>query len=148
MDKRTPQVWAWVVVSGAFLLVIDLFLDWQKTTVNVAGVLTVNATSSAWGYGWGIAAGVLAIAVIVTVLARRAAWTLGLSFAMLVATAFAAFLGATNVFVPSVGVTVDTTLWPAWVGVGLAALTTAAAIVPFRGRLAAPPRGLKPHATA
>jgi hypothetical protein len=148
MDKHAPQTRAfYVVVGGAFLVVLDLFLDWQKASVSVAGVVNIHTASSGWA-GWGFVVGILAIVVIVAALTRHVAWTLGLAIAMLIATALAAFIGETNVSTPGVGVAVETTLWPAWVGVGLAAVTTAAALVPFLPRLAEPPRGLTPHGTA
>ena len=129
MNTRAPNVWAWVVASGAFLLVMDLFFDWFKATVDVSGLITVQTTSSGWGYSWGIVAGVLALAVIVTVLTQQAAWTLACSFAMLVATGIAAFFGEANISIPAVTVNVATTQWAAWLGFGLAALTAAAAMV-------------------
>ena len=150
MNSRAPQAWAvWIFVSGAFLLLIDLFFDWQKTTVTAADVVTV-ASSSGWSWGsWGVVVGILAIAVIVAALTRRAALTLGLALAMLVATAFSAFLGEASVSVsPLVGVSVETTMWPAWVGFALAAITAAAAIVPFLPPLSAPPPRVTPHGTA
>ena len=149
MKKHAPEVWArYVVIVGAFLFVLDLFLDWQKADIDVAGVVSVHAASSGWA-GWGVVAGILAIAVIVAAVTRRAAWTLGLAAAMLVATALLAFTGDADVATGVVGVAVDTTLWPAWVGLVLAAVTTAAAAVPFVPALAAtPPRGLTPHGTA
>jgi hypothetical protein len=148
MNKHAPQTWAaYVVVGGAFLLVLDLFLHWQKASVGVGSVVSIHTASSAWA-GWGFVVGILAIAVISATLTRRVAWTLGLAMAMLVATALAAFTGEANVSTQGVGVAVQTTtLWPAWVGLGLAAVTTAAALVPLLPALAAPPRGLKPHGT-
>src|SRR5512133_717651 len=86
MNMRAPFAWAWVVAAGAFLLVIDLFFDWFKVTVDVAGAVTVETTASGWVYRWGIVAGVRAVLVIGSVLTQRAAWTLGCSFAMLIAT--------------------------------------------------------------
>lgn len=147
MNTRAPNVWAWVVASSAFLLVIDLFFDWFKATVDVAGVVTVQTTSSGWGYSWGIVAGILALAVIVTVLTRHAAWTLACSFAMLIATGIAVFFGEANVSTPAARVSVETTQWAAWLGFGLAALAAAAAMVPFLTALSATPRGLEPHGT-
>lgn len=148
MNMRAPNVWwAWVVACGALLLVIDLFFDWFETSVNVAGVVVVNTTSSGWGYSWGIVAGVLALAVIGTVLARHAVWTLVCSFAMLIATGITVFVGDANVSLPAAGVSVDTTRWAGWVGFGLAAVTAAAAMVPFLKALSATPRGLEPHGT-
>jgi hypothetical protein len=148
MNTRVPNVWAWVVACGALLLVIDLFFDWFETTVNVAGVVVVQTTSSGWGYNWGIVAGALAVAVIVSVLTRHAVWTLACSFAMLIATGAAAFLGDANVSLPAAGVSVDTTQWAAWLGFGLAAVTACAALVPFLKAISATPRGLEPHGTA
>lgn len=148
MKKHAPEVWArYVVVVGAFLFVLVLFLDWQKADVEVARVVSIHATSSGWA-GWGFVAGILAIAVIATAATRRAAWTLGLAAAMLVATVLTAFTGDADVSTPNVGVAVDKTLWPAWVGLVLAAVTTAAAAVPFLPSLGTSPRGLTPHGTA
>jgi hypothetical protein len=148
MNARAPNVWAWVVASGAFLLVIDLFFDWFKATVDVSGVMTVQTTSSGWSYSWGIVAGVLALAVIVTTLTQHAVWTLACSFAMLIATGIAVFFGEANVSIPAVAIDVATTQWAAWLGFGLAALTAAAAMVPFLKALSGMPRGLEPHGTA
>jgi hypothetical protein len=147
MNTRAPFAWSWVVASGAFLLVIDLFFDWFKVTVDIAGAVTVETASSGWGYSWGIVAGILALAVIVSVLTQHAAWTLGFSFAMLIATGIAVLSGDANVSMPAAGISVVTTQWAAWLGFALAALTAAAALVPFLKALSATPRGLEPHGT-
>ena len=147
MNTRAPNMWAWVVAGGAFLLVIDLFFNWFETSVNVAGVVVVKTTSSGWGYSWGIVAGILALAVIATVLTRHAVWTLACSFAMLIATGITVFVGTANVSLPAAGVSVETTQWAGWLGFGLAALTAAAALVPFLKELSGTPRGVEPHAT-
>jgi hypothetical protein len=147
MNTRAPFAWAWVVAFGALLLVIDLFFDWFKTAVDVAGVVTVQTTSSGWGYSWGILAGILALAVIVFVLTRHAVWTLVCSFAMLIATGIAVFFGDASVTITAAGVSVDTTQWAAWLGFGFAALTAAAALVPFLKALSAAPHRLEPHRT-
>lgn len=148
MNTRAPFAWAWVVAFGALLLVIDLFFDWFETAVDVAGVVTVQTTSSGWGYSWGIVAGILALAVIVFVLTKHAVWTLVCSLAMLIATGITVFFGDANVSISAVGVNVDTTQWAAWLGFGLAAVTTAAALVPFLKALAATPHRFEPYGTA
>jgi hypothetical protein len=60
------------------------------------------------------------------------------SFGMLVTTLLAAVTDSAHVSLPEVGVTVEATLWPAWVGVALAAVAAAAAFAPLAAGEATP----------
>ena len=136
-ESRTVRA-AWAVSAVAsLLLVVDLFLDWQKVTVDVAGTVLVNATNSGWN-GWGFAVGAFAI------LLSAVAWSYAvrprtvedhlyavgmLPAVLLVTTVLAVFGGGADVDVGQVvGVQVDTDLWPTWAGLGLGVIASAAAI--------------------
>jgi hypothetical protein len=139
MSPETLQRRATLVLAAAtFLFVADLFLAWQKVAVEVAGVVAVDATASGWR-GWGLLGGSFAIALFV--LSRHELWagrevprhetaTALLGLGVLGTTALTVFTGSATVQTQSVGVEVQTTLWPAWIGLALAVVIAAAAFVP------------------
>jgi hypothetical protein len=139
-----------VVASG--LLLADLFLDWQRAYVEIAGVVQTDASSIGWG-GWGSAVGVFALLILVVALrdlgghdttAHHLVAVGLLPLALLASTLLTVFTGDSSVNVAnSVSVGVDTTLWAAWVGLILAAVASIAAFVPVAVELGRPaPRGV------
>ena len=155
MTRRRLGTWvSWTLLGGAFLLLADLFLDWSTATVDVAGAVTVEAGTSAWG-GWGAAAGLLLIAFLIIEISMFLGWVVAtarlLSAAALIALAAAAFTyiefftGTTSVNVGSaVSVAVDDRLWPAWLGLALATIVAGAAVTRLAllvERPVAPPSG-------
>jgi hypothetical protein len=150
MGSRVPQRWAsFVAISASVLFLLDLFLDWQKAAVHVAGVVNVESTASGWD-GWGVVAGVLAVLVVTfafkSMLPRAFAAALG----MFAATAIDAFTGSANVSPPAGPVSVvASTLWAAWLGLALAAIAVVATAAPLFGMLdSRTPSGIAPHGTA
>jgi hypothetical protein len=133
---------ATVVAAGAAALFLAvLALDWQRTTVKVTGAVDVEAASSGFaGWGWiaaVFAALVLGIAVRDLGRERRTAaahpLAVGaLALGLIVTATFAALSGDAQVDVAGV-VAVDATetLWPAWVGLGLAIAAGLATLVPL-----------------
>jgi hypothetical protein len=57
------------MVGSALAFLVVLFLDWHRTTVDIAGVTHVEASTSGWS-GWGLLAGIAAI-VLVALNVRR-----------------------------------------------------------------------------
>lgn len=127
-----------VVLWSTVLYIGVLLLDWRRVSVEVAGVVDVEQTSSGLS-NWGIVAGVIAVALVVLTLARirgdapasrrRLLAELILAVGLLVFTVVAMFTGDVNVSAGPVGIEVETTLWPAWVGLFLAAVIVVAAAV-------------------
>ena len=157
MDERTlHRGAAFAAIGLAVLLLVDLFLAWQKVTVDVAGVVRVNDMASGWG-GFGLIAGALAIALIlleldnlrlgVEELGRRTIGAVALALGVFLATTVQALTGDVSVSVATVGVEVQSTRWPAYVGILLALALVAATLAPFL-RTAHAPRGAMPHRTA
>jgi hypothetical protein len=127
------------VLAASALLVVTLFLPWHQTTWHLGVAFDVVGRSSGWT-GWGVLAGIAAIAVVAAEMAR----TRGLgehavpvmigALAALLGTALAVFSTTASVHLPgrmmmSMGAGADTTRWPAWVGLGLAVVAAAASIV-------------------
>ena len=146
---RTASI---VALVASALLVGDLFLDWQRVRVEVAGVADVESTSMGWS-GWGFSVGLLALLIVVVALAQlRGTRTLAghaltagvLALGLLAATFLAVFSGDASVDVAGVvGVEVQSTLWPAWAGLVLGVIASVAALVPVVAELGQPsPRGL------
>src|SRR5512132_3870285 len=123
-----------VMAVAATLFVVDLFLGWQRVAVQMPAI-DVRSTASGWG-GWGALVG------------RTTPATVALGLGVLVFTALQVLAGHANVDVGAsmMRVHVDTTLWPAWVGLALAGVMAAAAVVPY---LAMPgertPTTIAPH---
>ena len=140
-----------VTGAAASLLLVDLFLGWQRVAMQMGGFLYVGATASGWS-GWGALAGVCAIAVLVVIIARGPTPAVAaLALGALLFTAVAVLAGQAHVDVgaPMMRAQVHTTLWPAWAGLALAGVMAAAAAVPY---LARPrergPASLAPHGPA
>jgi hypothetical protein len=140
-----------VAACAASLLLVDLFLDWQRVAMQMGGLVDVRTAASGWS-GWGALAGICAIAVLVLVIARGPSPAVAaLALAALLFTMVEVLAGHAHVDVGAsmMRLRVDTTLWPAWVGLALAGVMAAAAAVPF---LARPrergPATLAPHGRA
>jgi hypothetical protein len=122
-----------VIVGAATLFVVDLFLGWQRVEMQMAGAIGVHSTTSGWS-GWGALAGICALALVVLVLAgRQTPAILALAVGVLLFTTVEVLAGNAHVGVSAsmMRMQVDTTLWPAWVGLALAGTTAAAAAVPY-----------------
>lgn len=128
-----------VVMLGTTLaFVLVLFLDWHRTTVDVAGLAVVRTEEMGWS-GWGWLAGSAAFALLLANLnhlrrglepdAAFGITDLLLGTVMVSATVAAVFSGESNVQVVTVGVESGTVLWPAWVGLVLAWVVEVAAVL-------------------
>lgn len=129
---------AWGIAAGASILfLLDLFLEWQRTTVEVAGTISAEASGTGWS-GWGFVAGVLAFVLAAVAIAsvrdprsvRGHAVAVGVvPLGLFVATIAAVFAGNANVSVAGVvGVEVETDLWPTWAGLVLGLVASTAAL--------------------
>ena len=136
-----------VIAVAATLFVVDLFLGWQRVAVTMPAI-DVRSTASGWS-GWGALAGLCAVVLLaLAIVDRTSAATVALGLGALVFTAIEVLAGHATVDVGAsmMRVHVDTTLWPAWVGLALAGVMAAAAAVPY---LAVPgertPTTVAPH---
>jgi hypothetical protein len=134
------------ILTAALLgFLVTLFLPWQEASVEVGTVVDVEATSSGWA-GWGILAGLIALALLGLTVVRAglgaAEGVLGV--ALVAAAALAAFTGDASVTAQGVVATQET-LWPAWLGLLLAVVAGVAALAPLvrprAGRTATPLAG-------
>ena len=138
MNARTLKEASTLVLLGSTLaLLVVLFLDWHRTTVDIAGVTHVEASTSGWN-GWGLLAGVAAIVLVVLNVRRMRRGqepdaTFGiadllLGVVILSATVAGVFSGDADVQVAGViGVESGTILWAAWLGLALAVVTAVSA---------------------
>jgi hypothetical protein len=120
-----------VIAVTAALFVVDLFLGWQRVAVQMPA-LDVRSTASGWG-GWGALAGLCALVLLtLAIVGRTTQATVALGLGVLVFTALEVLTGHATVDVGAsmMRLHVDTTLWPAWVGLALAGVMAAAAVVP------------------
>jgi hypothetical protein len=136
-----------VIAVAATLFVVDLFLGWQRVAVQMPAI-DVRSTASGWG-GWAALAGLCALVLLtLAIVGRTTQATVALGLGVLVFTALEVLTGHASVDVGAsmMRVHVDTTLWPAWVGLALAGVMAAAAVVPY---LALPgertPTTIAPH---
>jgi hypothetical protein len=147
-DLRTLSTGTKLLLGAGVLLLIDTFLAWQKVSVEVGGVEIASASRNAWHGFWGVAMGLVLVALLVWV---------GLQLAN---------VDISNLNVPERTVTVtlavlvfvlallknlvdDYSAWPSYVGVVLAAGVAAGgwmrmqeadvAATPAGGEPAAPP---------
>jgi hypothetical protein len=137
-----------VIAVAATLFIFDLFLGWQRVAMQMSTVIDVRNTTSGWS-GWGALAGLCALVLLVLVVAGQPSrTTAGLGLGALLFTAIEVLAGNAHVDVGAsmMRVQVDTTLWPAWVGLALAGGMAAATAVPY---LAVPggrtPTTIAPH---
>ena len=121
-----------VIAIASTLFVLDLFLGWQRVAVSMPAI-DVRATASGGG-GWSALAGLCALVLLaLAIIGRASAATVALGLGTLVFTALEVLTGHANVDVGAsmMRVHVDTTLWPAWVGLALAGVMAAAAAIPY-----------------
>jgi hypothetical protein len=120
-----------------FLFLVVLFLDWHRASVEVSGAGDAEAASSGWS-GWGLLAGVCALAILVLEFDRvvrkrshegQVLVDLALAVGVAVGTVAAIFTGDASVTAGAAGEEISSTLWPAWVGLVLAAAMVVAAVV-------------------
>ena len=132
--KRVSE---YVLLGAALVFLVVLFLDWHRTSVEVVGGPDAEAGSSGWS-GWGLFAGVCAIAIVGLEVDRvlrnrshegQALVDLALAVGVALATVAAVFTGESSVSAGEVAVEVGSTLWPAWVGLVLAATMVVAALI-------------------
>jgi hypothetical protein len=135
MQERQPGWEQFLLAAVSGLLFVDLFLTWHRASVSVAGAISVDAESSAWT-GWGAVAGVLLAMLLAweglrffggAAVRRGGAW---LAFGAAAFTTLEFLTGTvTSVVGPGVLVDVHGRQWPAYVGLVLAGLLVAAAVL-------------------
>jgi hypothetical protein len=113
MVQTFDRAWRAGVTATCGALVVDLFFGWQRADVHMNGVLAAHTTSSGWN-GTGAFAGACALGL----------------------TALAVFAGGAHVGVATsmMRAHVDTTLWPAWMGLGLATAVAMITVAPVLRR--------------
>jgi len=138
MDKRTIRDVAAAVAAGAgVLLLADLSLGWYGVKVAVAGVVNIDVNASGWGQ-LGTVAGLLTLAMLIymirpmrhdgAVSLTQAVVTAVLGLGAFGFTVARALNGTASVTSMTTTVQVHSTLWPAYAGIGLAAIMAGAAI--------------------
>jgi hypothetical protein len=140
-----------VIAGAATLFLVDLFLGWQRVAMQMRGPFDVHNTTSGWS-GWGALAGMCAIVLLVLALAgQRSPATAALGLGALLFTSLQVLTGNAHVDMGAsmMRVQVDTTLWPAWVGLALAGVVAAAAALPYLARTGErTPSAIAPHGHA
>jgi hypothetical protein len=66
-DLRALSTGTKLLLGAGLLLLIDTFLAWQKVSVEVGGVEIASASQNAWHGFWGVAMGLVLIALLVWV---------------------------------------------------------------------------------
>jgi hypothetical protein len=121
-----------VIAVAATLFVADLFLGWQRVAVSMPAI-DVRSTASGWS-GWSAVAGLCALVLLTLgIVGRSSPATVALGLGALVFTALEVLAGHANLDAGAsmMRVHVDTTLWPAWVGLALAGVMAVAAAIPY-----------------
>jgi hypothetical protein len=121
-----------VIAVAATLFVADLFLGWQRVAVSMPAI-DVRSTASGWS-GWSAVAGLCALVLLtLAIVGRSSPATVALGLGALVFTALEVLAGHANLDAGAsmMRVHVDTTLWPAWVGLALAGVMAVAAAIPY-----------------
>lgn len=131
-------------MAAGLALFLDLFLPWREVSVR-AGGFALDTSSSAWANGWGLAAGIVVSVLIILELpllatrratagSARALLVAGLGMLILALTVAAFAEASVEVTTPMTSVEVASRLWPAYVGLVLAALIALAGLVQLVGR--------------
>ena len=142
-----------IAASAGVLLLADLGLSWQSIDVT-SGAVSLRVAATGWANG-GLLAGFVTIALLVYLTrplrvggvtdVPQAAVGGILGLASLGFTVAAAFTGASPVTTSAGAVQVGHHLWPAYAGIGIAAVAAAGALFVlagvFRGTAAPPPAG-------
>jgi hypothetical protein len=121
-----------VIAVAATLFVADLFLGWQRVAVSMPAI-DVRSTASGWS-GWSAVAGLCALVLLtLAIVGRSSPASVALGLGALVFTALEVLAGHANLDAGAsmMRVHVDTTLWPAWVGLALAGVMAVAAAIPY-----------------
>jgi hypothetical protein len=119
-----------VLVTTALALIVDLFFDWRSVSV-MAPFVSLDAGNQGWDTGWGIAAGMVALGLLLSELPQLAKGVVGANRARatIVAVLGTLTLGFTigafassdvDVQGPMATVHVGGHLWPAYAGLVLA----------------------------
>jgi hypothetical protein len=66
-DLRALSTGTKFLLGAGLLLLIDTFLAWQKVSVEVGGVEIASASQNAWHGFWGVAMGLVLVALLVWV---------------------------------------------------------------------------------
>ena len=131
---------AQIVLGGGVLLLVFSFFDWQQVSFNVVGI-SGSAGVTEW-HGIGVLAALLVIAMLVWEVARLLAVKIPLGgFSEGLVSVALALLVA--VFTVITFLTHDTARhWPAWIGLILAIVVAAAALVRARAEGVQMPQGM------
>jgi hypothetical protein len=135
-----------LLVTSSLALFVVLFFDWREVSIRAAA-LDVDAGSSAWSSGWGIAAGIVLLALLALELPMLAAGrtTAGPSRTALVAGLATGVLGLTiaafstasvDVTAAVAAVHIGERLWPAYAGLVLSTVIALAGLVQLLGAIA------------
>ena len=141
MELTTLRDVAAAGAAGAgVLLLADLSLGWHEVRVETSDLVSISTTSSGWT-NLGLVAGLLTIAMLLFMIRplRRtgsvdllhAAVTAALGVAVAGFTIAAALTGSASITAPDTAVEVGSSLWPAYVGIGIGAFLAAAAVTAF-----------------
>jgi hypothetical protein len=111
-----------LLLAAGILLLIDMFLAWQRVEVEVAGVEVASAEESAWGTGLGVVMGLVLILLLVWVVIQ--VMNVKLNFELPVTEAWLTLGLGVAVFALALlkNLVDDFSAWPSYVGVALAAL--------------------------
>ena len=134
LERFTPYLRP-VLAASALALIVDLFLDWRSVSVMVP-MMSMHAGSTGWDSSWGIAAGMVALGLLLSELPQLAKGVAGASTARATVVAVLGVLTlgftigaftATEVDFngPMAAVQVNGHLWPAYVALGLAVVIAA-----------------------
>jgi hypothetical protein len=119
-DLRTLSTGTKILLGAGLLLFIDTFLAWQEVSVEVGGVEIASASQNAWHGFWGVAMGVVLIALLVWVALQI--WNVELPDLNLPEkTVTAVLAGLVFVLALLKNLIDDYSAWPSYVGIVLAA---------------------------
>jgi len=111
-----------LLLAAGILLLIDMFFAWQKVSVSVGGVELASASRSGWHGFWGIVMGLLLLVLLAWVVIQ--VMNVKLNFELPITESWLTLGLGVLVFVFALikNLVDDYSAWPAYVGVGLAAL--------------------------
>ena len=119
-DLRTLSTGTKILLGAGLLLFIDTFLAWQEVSVEVSGVEIASASQNAWNGFWGVAMGLVLIALLVWVALQI--WNVELpNLNLPEKTVTAVLAGLVFVLALLKNLIDDYSAWPSYVGIVLAA---------------------------